>query len=401
MKSSAVHWYNRIPDHVKEILQTLHSRGFEAFLAGGAVRDFQLGLEPKDYDVATDASPDEVSGLFSKTLDIGKAFGITMVITPKGTVEVARFRSDGTYSNLRHPDQIEFSTPEEDAKRRDFTINALFFDPKNLELIDYVGGLKDIEKKTIRAVGDPAKRIQEDALRMLRAVRFSAQFSPLGFKLDDALMSAIQKFAANIQSVSKERITQEFLLILKSRDPLVGVAKLIESGLWKEIFPSTSSPDQTAIHLHLQNWKKHFQDSSWLLCFASIFWQQSLETLSQNLLLDSDLKQQLNWLNSEKPKHLFSADLALKKVSAIHPSWREGLILHGSNNSEASEFLHWRDQQEKNQTLNPAPLISGEDLKKLGFSAGPKMGAALRMVREAQLREEISSKEEALKLAKG
>jgi poly(A) polymerase len=235
---------------------------------------------------------------------------------------------------------------------------------------------------------------------MLRAIRFTAQFAPLGFTLDQELMAAIQKSASNIKKVSKERITQEVLLLLKSRDPGVGITKLIESGLWNEIFPSTPHPDLQKLKLRFQSWKKYFREPSWLLCLSAMHEQHSLEKFIQNLLIDSDGKQQLIWLTSEKPKNLFSADLVLKKVAATHPSWREGLILHYSEDAEVSEFLHWREQQEKNQNLNPNPLISGDDLKNLGFTPGPQMGEALKKIREAQLREEISSKEEALKLIK-
>ena len=158
MRTFGVDWYHHLPPHVKGILGTLHGAGHEAYLVGGAVRDLWLGLGPKDFDLASSATPEEVEQLFTRTESVGRQFGIMIVIAEEGAVEVARFRADAEYKDGRHPEAITFSSPEEDAKRRDFTLNALFYDGAKKQVIDYVGGVEDIEARLIRCVGDPRKR---------------------------------------------------------------------------------------------------------------------------------------------------------------------------------------------------------------------------------------------------
>ncbi len=193
-----------------DVVRRLRKAGYLAYWAGGCVRDQLLGREPKDYDVATDAKPDEIRTLFGRgrTLALGASFGVITVIGPPGAgqIEVATFRDDVGYSDGRHPDHVHFSTAEMDASRRDFTINGLFFDPIGQEVIDYVGGREDLRLRRIRAIGDPVKRFTEDKLRMLRAVRFSAGFD---FELDPATWGAICRMSAQITVVSWERISAE------------------------------------------------------------------------------------------------------------------------------------------------------------------------------------------------
>src|SRR6218665_1336476 len=155
MRSYDVEWYHHLPSHVKEILDRLQGAGRKAFVVGGAVRDLWLGRKPKDFDIVSEATPEEIEKLFPKTLDVGRAFGIMIVVTGDGPVEVARFRADGAYTDGRHPDEIRFSDPDEDAQRRDFTINGLFYDHATGKVLDYVGGVEDLKAKRIRAVGDP------------------------------------------------------------------------------------------------------------------------------------------------------------------------------------------------------------------------------------------------------
>ncbi len=203
-----------------EVVQKLRTAGHAALFAGGCVRDQLLGTPPKDFDVATSALPDQVREVFGvrRTLAIGASFGVITVLGPKGIapIEVATFRSDGAYSDGRRPDAVRFTSAEEDAQRRDFTINGLFFDPIAAEVIDYVGGQTDLAAKLVRAIGDPAARFAEDKLRMLRAVRFAAT---LEFELDAATLAAIQTHAAEISQVSAERIGAELkrMLVDKNR----------------------------------------------------------------------------------------------------------------------------------------------------------------------------------------
>src|SRR5882757_3180008 len=180
--------------HALQVIQSLHQAGFHAFLVGGCVRDLLLGREPADFDVSTDATPDDVMRIFPKTYAVGAQFGVALVaVSDTETVEVATFRSDIGYSDGRHPDEVRFTkSPQEDVQRRDFTINGLLMDPLTDEVFDYVGGRKDLEAGIIRTIGDPEKRFAEDKLRMLRAVRFAARF---GYILEAGTMKAIQKLS--------------------------------------------------------------------------------------------------------------------------------------------------------------------------------------------------------------
>ncbi len=217
------------------VVKKLQAEGFIALFAGGCVRDHLLGRKPKDYDVATDAFPEEVEALFPKTIPIGKAFGVIAVVDGKEIVEVATFREEAGTLDGRHPETILFSAAKEDALRRDFTINGMFFDPIKEQLIDYVHGRRDLEKKLVKAIGAPAERFQEDHLRMLRAVRFAHN---LGFALDPTTEAAIQSMAALIANISAERIEQELTRILtESPRPGDALRHLYELGLLEPILP--------------------------------------------------------------------------------------------------------------------------------------------------------------------
>jgi poly(A) polymerase len=217
------------------ILETLRAAGHQAYFAGGCVRDERLGRTPKDYDIASNALPEQVEALFPKTIAIGKVFGVIAVIIDGRPFEVATFREDAGYQDGRRPDSVNFCGAEEDAKRRDFTINGMFFDPAENRLIDYVGGQEDLQKKVIRAIGDPEKRFQEDHLRMLRAIRFA---HTLGFAIDPATRAAIKKLAPLITKISAERIEQEFSRTLtESIKPGDALIDLLETGLLEQIMP--------------------------------------------------------------------------------------------------------------------------------------------------------------------
>lgn len=198
---------------LKELVQTLWSKDFVVYLAGGAVRDVLLGRKYKDLDIVTDASVEQIQKLFPKTIPVGVQFGIVRVIVNGFEFEVARFRSDGTYLDGRHPNSVEFSGPKEDAERRDFTINALFYDFKTNQIIDYVNGESDLKKKLIKTVGDPEKRFTEDHLRILRSLRFSCQ---LQFKIDDETEKAAQKMVSSLCKVSGERLSTELVKMLSA-----------------------------------------------------------------------------------------------------------------------------------------------------------------------------------------
>src|SRR4051812_15317903 len=224
-----------------EIAQKLRAAGFEALWAGGCVRDELLGLTPKDYDVATSATPDQIRDLFGhrRTLPIGVSFGVITVLGPReaGQIEVATFRTDAAYSDGRHPDSVTFTTAEHDAQRRDFTINGLFYDPIAEQVVDYIGGQEDLKRRVIRAIGDPRLRLSEDKLRMLRAVRFAAAFE---FAIDAETLRAIQEMADQITTVSPERIGAEIRRMLLDANRAKALELLRDSGLLPHILPEVA-----------------------------------------------------------------------------------------------------------------------------------------------------------------
>ena len=227
------------------IVHTLREAGYDALWAGGCVRDQLLGVIPKDYDVASTATPDQVISLFGrrKTIPVGASFGVVVVLGPTkaaGQIEVATFRSDGKYLDGRRPESVTFCRPEEDAQRRDFTINGMFFDPIANEVIDYVGGKDDLATGVIRAIGDPVARFTEDKLRLLRAVRFAATFQ---FRLEDRTADAVRQLHHELHQVSIERVAQELRRMLAHPTRAVSVRLLIETGLLAEVLPEIAVPE--------------------------------------------------------------------------------------------------------------------------------------------------------------
>ena len=230
-----------------DVVCQLRAAGFEAYWAGGCVRDELLGRTPKDYDVATNATPPEIRDLFGnrRTLPLGAAFGVITVLGPRpaGMIEVATFRQDAEYSDGRHPDHVTFSSAREDAARRDFTINGMFFDPVNRQVIDFVGGQDDLRNRLIRAIGPPRLRFGEDKLRMLRAVRFVAAFD---FLIDAETAAALREMADQIAVVSPERIAMEMRRVLTEPGRVQGVRLLVELGLAEAVLPEIVPRERTS-----------------------------------------------------------------------------------------------------------------------------------------------------------
>ncbi len=217
-----------------DIIQRLQEHGFQALLAGGCVRDMLLGRPAKDYDVATDAQPADVMRLFHRTLKVGAQFGVVIVLIHNEQVEVATFRSEAGYEDGRHPTEVRFTSAAEDAGRRDFTINGMFYDPRKEQVLDYVEGQADLARRVIRTIGDPEERFGEDYLRMLRAVRFSTR---LGFAIEPGTYAAVHRNATKIARISGERIAAELEGILVHPNRGRGAAMLIETGLAGAMFP--------------------------------------------------------------------------------------------------------------------------------------------------------------------
>lgn len=223
----------------REIIATLKAAGFQAFLVGGCVRDLLLGRIPEDYDVSTDATPDQVLQLFPKAQMVGAKFGVVLVARGTAAVEVATFRSDGVYTDGRHPEKVAFErAPDKDVQRRDFTINGMMMDPVSGDVIDLAGGQADLAARTIRAIGDPKRRFEEDHLRMLRAVRFAAR---LNFTIEAETFSAIRELRKEIQDISPERIRDELVRILTEGGARRGFEWMDETGLLQEILPEISA----------------------------------------------------------------------------------------------------------------------------------------------------------------
>ena len=265
-----------------ETVKKLRNSGFEALWAGGCVRDSLLNIEPKDYDVATNARPEQVREIFGfrRTLNIGASFGVVAITNRNkeaGIIEVATFRSDGGYSDGRHPDSVEFTNAEEDAKRRDFTINGMFFDPIREEVIDYVGGRSDLADGKLRCIGNPQDRFMEDKLRMLRAVRFAARFD---FAIEDRTLQAIRNSAEMISVVSKERIANEMRHILCHPNRHVGLSLLQTTYLRDIVFFDSAIPNAK---FRESDWQDALQKSELIrtqnfeLALATVLWSQAQE----------------------------------------------------------------------------------------------------------------------------
>ncbi|MBC7398265.1 MAG: CCA tRNA nucleotidyltransferase, partial [Bdellovibrionales bacterium] len=224
-----------IPTEVRGVLSTLYAAGFEAYLVGGCVRDFLIGKPIKDYDVATQATPDQVLKLFSKVVEVGKAFGVLRIITDTGReVEVATFRTERDYQNHRHPNVVEFSSVKEDSARRDFTVNALYFDLKTSQVLDFYKGMDDLKDKILRAIGVPSERFEEDALRLMRAFRFSAR---LGFKIEAQTAEAIRAQSPLIREISIERVRDELEKMLLHPSAKSAIVEMDSLGVFENVMP--------------------------------------------------------------------------------------------------------------------------------------------------------------------
>jgi len=298
----------------REVCETLQKSGHQAWLAGGCVRDALIGAVPADFDVATSASPDEIEKLFPKTVAVGKVFGVIIVVEGSLQIEVATFRQDGEYKDGRRPDKIVLSTPEEDAKRRDFTINALFYDFKTKQVIDFVNGQKDLAAGIIRAVGEPHKRFAEDHLRLLRAVRFVSQ---LGMKLETETDKAMTADVALIKDVSGERLFDELNKLLKGKKNIEALRLLFEKKFLDVLFPKVKFSFRDPA-VYFKNWsdnkdvpvemKLWFSFLLWLEVMKGSPWSEvEIEKLGEQLRFSRELKQNIKagflWLHK---KDLFS-----------------------------------------------------------------------------------------------
>ena len=406
-----------------DVCRRLREAGFEAVWAGGCVRDLLLDVEPSDYDVATSATPDEVRGVFGKrrTLAVGEAFGVIIVLGRRGAdgvvpqVEVATFRRDGAYADGRRPDAVEFCDAAEDARRRDFTINALFADPLaegrfEQAVIDYVGGLDDLRARRLRAVGEAATRFDEDKLRMLRAVRFTQRLGrDFGFSLEPGTQAAIVAHAASIAVVSAERIQQELAKMLTHPARADGFALLHDVDLLSRIFPELAGDDPAARFDRLEameragDWRSGDPEA---VGWAMLLWplaDDGIAAVARRLAWSNRLAKTVRWLRRNAAS-LAAANTPLSVAKPLLADGRAAELLWAAAATHvedaaagAAGVRHWTRYREAtaSDVLNPPPLLTGADLIAEGLRPGPEFRTQLDAIRRLQLDEEISTRAEA------
>lgn len=421
----------------REIARRLRERGHVAYFAGGSVRDMVRGLPAKDFDIATDATPEIVQKIFPRTYAVGVAFGVVVVVENGFNVEVATFRSDGAYLDHRHPVEVKFSSPEEDAKRRDFTINGMFFDPAKNEVIDFVGGRADIEAKIVRAIGKASQRFEEDRLRMLRAVRFA---TVLEYKIDNDTWKALAENAESINQISAERIRDELVKIFLSPHRVRGWDLLDESGLMRAVLPELDAmkgclqPEQfhpegdvfthTRLMLELLPEKV-----SAPLVFAVLLHDVAKPVTSSvdktgrirfnehdriGATMTEAIMERLRFSRAEIDaavemvrQHMVFKDVPKMRLAKLkrfmaRPTFDEELELHrvdcaGSHRMmENYEFLLRKREEFANEPIIPPPLVRGDDLIAMGMKPGPKFGEILEAVETRQLEGALKNRRQAL-----
>ena len=434
------------------IVQTLRQRGFQAYLVGGCVRDLLLGREPKDYDVATNATPAQVMDIFPETYAVGAQFGVVLVPVPdrdavsgdpaepsskSHAVEVATFRSDIGYSDGRHPDEVRFSLdPREDVARRDFTINGMLLDPVSGEVLDFVGGRKDLEAGIIRTIGDPEQRFSEDKLRMLRAVRFAARFE---YSIEPATFVAMQKLSEEIQVVSRERVRDELTRMLTEGHARRAFLLLDESGLLKPVLPEISAMKGVEQPAEFHPEGDVFVHTLLLLenlpnpCPLTLAWGALLHDVGKpatfrvapdrirfdnhvevGVKMAEEICRRLRFSNDETEQilalvdnHMRFGHVSRMKESTLKkflrmPAFEEHLSLHRADclashrNLSTYEFIQQKRAEIPVEKMRPAPLVTGDDLIAAGHVPGPKFREILSAVEDAQLEGRLPSRDAAL-----
>jgi poly(A) polymerase len=385
-----------------KVIKRLNSNGFQALLAGGCVRDMLLRRKAGDYDVATSAQPDDVVKLFKRTIKVGAKFGVVIILLEDQKVEVATFRTETGYVDGRHPSVVKFASAAEDASRRDFTINGMFYDPLKEKVIDYVDGKADLKKRLIRTIGKPNERFGEDYLRMLRALRFSTQ---LGFEIHPATWSVIRRNAEKITKISGERIAIELEAILVNPNRSVGISMLIKSGLAKAIFPGfTGKCSEFAIDVLARLRKK----VDFALAIASLFAGCSTEFALEKchvLKLSRNQNKHIKFLLTNRGK-LLEDRIALSRLRLIlsEPYFWDLYELQraiqkarpdGKAGIAALNRLRKRIKDLGDIELRPKPLLSGHDLIRLGALPGPSLGQLAEEMYIAQLEGKLRNSKQA------
>jgi poly(A) polymerase len=443
------------PSHTAavEIVRVLRARGHQAYLVGGCVRDILLGREPADFDVATDATPDQVMQIFPQTYAVGARFGVVLVPvdsvltgnrepgTGNSVVEVATFRSDLGSSDGRHPDQVRYSQdPREDVQRRDFTINALLFDPEKSEVLDFVGGRADIQGKVIRAIGEPARRFAEDKLRLLRAVRFAARF---GYAIEPETFAAIPRLAAEIRQVSQERVRDELTKMLTEGRAAEAFRLLDATGLLRQVLPEVErmkgveQPPQ--FHPEGDVWVHTLllleglpaggsRTLAWGALLHDVGKPPTFRVAPDRIRFDGHVEvgtkmaeeicRRLRFSSGDTEQiaalvanHLRFADVRQMKESTFKrfvrlPRFEEHLELHrldcrGSHRDlSLYQFVKEKLAALPPEEIRPTPLLTGDDLITAGYAPGPRFKQILAAVEDAQLEGRLEAKPQALEFVR-
>jgi len=437
---------NERPERLRTLATAVAGRlqkaGFAAFWVGGCVRDFLLGREPGDYDIATSALPAQIEKLFSRTIPVGRKFGVIVVVEGKHQFQVATFRAEADYQDGRHPESVHFADARADAVRRDFTVNGLFFDPLRKELHDWVGGEADLRAKLIRTIGSPTERFSEDHLRLLRAVRFAVQ---LDFSIEPETFNAIRRLALRIQGISAERIREELIKLFRPPYASRGLALLRDSGLLGPVLPEIAatqaceqSPDfhpEGNVFEHLLLMLLHLPPEA----DPSLPWAVLLHDVAKPLTaapnpqtggihfygherIGADMaerilerlrfpRRQIDAIVKAVRCHMQFKDARGMRKSTLRrlllrPTFPLELQLHrldclGSHGSlDVYEFLVEEAKALEKQPHIRPPLLTGHDLQAMGMKPGPPMGALLAEIREKQLQDELKTPAEARKWAR-
>lgn len=427
----------------RSVAQRLRDAGFTAYFAGGCVRDMLRGTTPKDFDVATDASPEDVQRIFPRHVAVGAHFGVVVVLQGGYALEVASFRADGVYIDGRRPETVRFTNAREDAARRDFTVNGMFFDPlarNGGEVIDYVGGRADLAARILRAIGDPVARFAEDRLRMLRAVRFAAT---LDFEIEPATWDAVRSAASEIHAISPERIRDELVKIFTAPTRVRGWDLLDASGLMKEVLPELEAlkgcdqPPQfhpegdVFVHTRLVLSLLPAEPVSVALALGALFHDIGKPACARvdpdengrirfnghehvGATMTERIMRRLRFSNDDIEavteavrNHMAFKDVQRMRVAKLkrflaRPGFDDELALHRADclGSHAMldnyEFLHAKQVEFSNEPLIPKPFVTGHDLIQLGLKPGPEFKAILEAAQNRQLEGGFTDREAAL-----
>jgi poly(A) polymerase len=421
----------------RNIVARLREHDHIAYFAGGCVRDLVRGEIPKDFDIATDAKPEQVQRIFKRTYAVGAHFGVIVVLESDFQFEVATFRSDGIYIDGRRPVDVHFSSAEEDAKRRDFTINGMFYDPVAEQVIDYVGGRADVQAKLVRAIGEPQQRFAEDRLRMLRAVRFA---TVLEYEIDEATWRALSAHASAIVEISAERMRDELIRIFLSPDRVRGFDLLDRSGLLKAILPEMEpmkgclQPEQFHpegdVFQHTRLMLKLLPDEVSLPLVLSVLFHDVAKPITAatdetgrirfnahdriGAEMTEQIMERLRFSRAEinatvemVRQHMVFKDVPRMRVAKLkrfmaRPTFADELKLHrvdcesSHGMMENYEFLLRKQEEFANEPIIPPPLVRGDDLIAMGLKPGPKFGEILEAVETRQLEGALKDRKEAL-----